>query len=112
MSYETTDKQRKLLKSLGAESIPDDGEEASKLIEKLLGEKNSEDSAKKSKKSGYQPKLVKEVLPEDVTVDEASVKEYLQKYVTAHSICRSIFPELEPGTQDYFIKTFAIVHDL
>ncbi len=112
MSYQTTDKQRKLLESLKAENIPDDGDEASKLIEKLIGQKNSEGSSSKKSGGNYQSKTIEVVLPVDVVVDEPSKKDYLQKFVTADSIVNELYPSVERGSVDYFIKVYATVHDL
>lgn len=109
-----TDKQIALLNELGVTEIPATGKEAFDLIGQKLGEGNGSKQQKKSYGGGYTKKTeeVTEIVTPSKDVDMPSYNEYIQKFVTAQKIVADIFPSVKVGTTPYFIKLFAIIHDL
>lgn len=108
-----TDKQIALLNKLGVTEIPGTGLEASNLIKQKLGEGENKQQPKPSY-GGFSKRSeeVTEIVGPCASVDEASYNEYVQKFVTAQKIVSDIFPSVKAGTTPYFIKLFAIIHDL
>lgn len=100
--------------SLSAEEQADVKSEIAR-IEKWMADNGK---GKSGSSTGFQKKFtprteeVTEIKPTGVKAHEGLMGDYLVKFATAEAIVAKLFPGVKIGTTQYFIKLFAIIHDL